>query len=221
MSKVKQKGSLLSLPPLVVGLTGGMGSGKSTVGKRLRERGVSVLDADVLVHESLMPGGKGFAPTLKLFGPSVKKTDGTLDRSVLAQRIFERPGLRKKLERILHPLVEKFFKRRIAAHRRGLLVLEVPLLFETGMDRLADRTVFVWAPQKICLARLVASGRFTRAQALRRMKAQMTPAEKRRRAHFLLDNSRSQVFLEKSISRLFDIPPGGGLPIVYKNVTIS
>lgn len=185
----------------------------------LRERGVPVLDADAIVHRALGIGGKGYAPTLKLFGPSVRREDGQLDRAALASRVFHSPARRKKLEKILHPIVEQEFKRRIATHRRGILVLEVPLLFETGMDRLVDRTILVWAPKKVCLARLVASGRLTRTQALQRMAAQMPLSDKRRRAHFLLDNRRTQATLRHGVDQLFG--GKGGAPLVYKNVTTS
>ena len=161
----------------------------------LKKKGVTVVDADVLVHGALVEVGKGYAPVLKLFGPSIRRDDGQLDRAVMARHVFDNPLLRKKLEAILHPLVEQEFKRRIAAHRRGILVLEVPLLFESGMDRIVDRTVLVWAPKNKCLSRLVSSGRLTRSQALWRMAAQMPPIEKRRRAHFLLKNSRTQATL--------------------------
>lgn len=218
-SAPRKRGTSGAWPPLVVGLTGGIGAGKSTVAALLRERGVPVLDADAIVHRALEIGGKGYAPTLKLFGPSVRKEDGQLDRAALASRVFIRPTRRKKLEKILHPLVEEEFKRRIALHRGGILVLDVPLLFETGMDRLVDRTVLVWAPKKVCLARLVAGGRLTRIQALQRMAAQMPPREKRRRAHFLLDNSRTQATLRRGLDQLFG--GKGRTPLVYKNVTIS
>lgn len=219
LSSLRKRGTPGSWPPLVVGLTGGIGAGKSTVATLLRERGVPVLDADAIVHQALGIGGKGYAPTLKLFGPSVRREDGQLDRAALASRVFHSPARRKKLEKILHPIVEQEFKRRIATHRRGILVLEVPLLFETGMDRLVDRTVLVWAPKKVCLARLVASGRLTRTQALQRMAAQMPLSDKRRRAHFLLDNRRTQATLRHGVDQLFG--GKGGAPLVYKNVTTS
>jgi dephospho-CoA kinase len=207
---------------LVVGLTGGIGSGKSTVAALLKKKGVAVIDADEIVHRALREGGPGYDPVLKLFGPSVARPDGTIDRSVMAGLVFERPRLRKQLERILHPIVEREFRRRIAAHRRGLLVLEVPLLFETGMDRLVDRAVLVWAPKKVCLSRLVASGRLTRSQALRRMAAQMRPSEKRRRAHFLLNNNLTTFALRRVVSEIFGPPEKGRpLPLVYRKVTSS
>ncbi|MBK8575692.1 MAG: dephospho-CoA kinase [Elusimicrobia bacterium] len=208
-------------PPLVVGLTGGIGSGKSTVAAWLKKRGVPVLDADAVVHRALQVGGRGYKATFKLFGPSVRRKDGSLDRAVMASLVFERPSLRKKLEGILHPIVEREFRRRISAHRRGLLVLEVPLLFETGMDRWVDRTVLVWAPKKFCLSRLVASGRLTRAQAMARMAAQMALSEKRRRAHFLLFNNVTRATLLRNVRHLFAGPGGATLPLVYKNVTTS
>ena len=207
------------LPPLVVGLTGGIGAGKSTAAAMLKKKGVPVVDADALVHAALAVGGKGYAPVLKLFGPSIRRADGQLDRAVMARQVFDNPTLRKKLEGILHPLVEREFKRQMAVHRQGILVLEVPLLFESGMDRLVDRTVLVWAPQKKCLSRLVASGRLTRSQALRRMAVQMSPKEKRRRAHVLLDNSRTQATLRQGVNRLFISK--GRIPLIYKTVTTS
>jgi dephospho-CoA kinase len=221
MPTITKRNSSDPRPPLVVGLTGGIGAGKSTVAAMLAEQGIPVADADAIVHRALAVGGKGYAPTLKLLGPSLRQKEGTLDRAAMARLIFENPPLRKKLEKILHPLVEREMKKRIAAHRSGMLVLEIPLLFETGMDRWVDRTVLVWAPQKACLARLVSSGRLTRSQALRRMAVQMSPAEKRRRSHFLLDNSRGPRSLQKNVSNLFGSPPNGSLPLVYKNVTTS
>ena len=215
-SSIREKGMNV---PLVVGLTGGIGAGKSTVSAMLKERGIPVSDADEIVHRALDVGGQGYSRVSKLFGPSVRQVDGQLDRAAIAQRVFVNPRLRKKLEAILHPLVEREFKRRIAAHRQGLLVLEVPLLFETGLDRLVDRTVLVWAPKKVCLDRLASSGRLTRSQALRRMAAQMPLSEKRRRAHFLLDNSGSRAALRRAFARLFI--GTGAPPLVYKNVTTS
>lgn len=215
----RAKGTNIPLPPLVVGLTGGIGAGKSTVAEMLKEEGFPVVDADVLARRALDVGGKGYAATLKLFGPSIRRKEGGLDRAEMARRIFKNPSLRKKLEAILHPLVEREFKRRIAAHRRGILVLEVPLLFETGMDRLVDRTVLVWAPKSVRLARLVASGRLTRSQAIQRMAAQMSPTEKRRRSHFLLNNSGTPATLRRAFLGLFGAQ--AGLPLVYKTVTTS
>ncbi len=216
------KAKALSRPPLVVGLTGGIGSGKSTVLSLLRERGIAAADADVIVHGALRPGRAGHRRVLALFGPAVRRADGSLDRAAMARVVFRNPDIRKKLEAILHPIVVREFRRRIAAHRRGLLVLDVPLLFETGLDRLVDRTVVVWAPERTCLSRLASSGRLTRAQARRRMAAQMPLAEKRRRAHFLLDNSRTLSVLGRGVDRLFGVPGGGGpLPLVYNDVTTS
>lgn len=209
-------------PRLLVGLTGGMGAGKSTVVALLKKRGIPVVDADQIVHRLLRPEGEGFSPALALMGPSVLGPDGRLDRARVADRIFRKKALKKKWEGLLHPLVERELKRRIAAHDRGLLVLDVPLLFETGMDRLVDRTVLVCAPKKISLARIMARGRFTRAQALQRMAAQMSLKDKRRRADFLLDNRGSRADLVQGLTRLFGPRRRAEtLPDVYNNVTIS
>lgn len=178
-----------------------MGAGKSTVSAYLRTRGVPVVDADQIVHRALAKGGAAYQPVVRLFSRSCVGPSGELDRAVLAKAVFSNSRLRKQLESILHPLVNKEIKRRMGAHRRGLLVLDVPLLFETGLDRWVNQTVAVWAPRKVCLARLTASKRWTRAEALRRMAAQMSPREKCRRSDSVLDNSGSRRDLYGQINR--------------------
>lgn len=212
VSKNRRRGKPLALlrrgkPPCVVGLTGGMGAGKSTVSAYLRDRAIPVVDADQIVHRALAKGGAAYRRVVRLFGQSCVGPDGELNRGVLAQAVFSNRRLRKQLESILHPLVFKEIKRRVAAHRRGLLVLDVPLLFETGLDRWVDHTVTVWAPRSVCLARMTASKRWTRPDAVRRLKAQMSPREKRRRSDFLLDNSGSRRDLYRQIDRLLATLP--------------
>lgn len=214
MPKVRNVNSekVVGLQKIVVGLTGGMGAGKSTVSAYLRSRGVPVVDADHIVHRALAKGGAAYRPVVRLFGQSCVGPSGELDRAVLAQAVFSNGRLRKHLESILHPLVFKEIKRRMGAHRRGLLVLDVPLLFETGLDRWVDHTVTVWAPRSVCLARMTASKRWTRPDAVRRLKAQMSPREKRRRSNVLLNNSGSRRDLYRQIDQwLAGLFGGGGV----------
>ncbi len=182
----------------IIGLTGGVGSGKSTVLHLLKARGIATADADEIVRRALEPGGDGFGPVRRLFGPSIQTPDGRLDKGAIARRVFRDPALRRRLERILHPIVRKTFVDRIARHRRGLLVLDVPLLFETGMDRLVDRTVVVWAPRSARLARLAERG-MPPAEARRRMAAQMPLREKARLADDVLDNGGTRAALRRAL----------------------
>lgn len=188
--------------PPAIGLTGGLGAGKSTVASLLRRRGITVLDADAVVREALEPGGAAHARVVRLLGPGIMAAGGRLDRRTIAARIFRDRALRRKLENILHPIVGQFFRREAAARRRGPLVLDVPLLFESGLDRRVDKTVVVWAPWSTRLRRLVRSGRLSAPDARLREKAQMPLAQKRRRANFVINNSGSLNSLSSQVAGL-------------------
>lgn len=212
VSKNRRRGKPLALPrkgkpPCVVGLTGGMGAGKSTVSAYLRNQAIPVVDADQIVHRALAKGGAAYRRVVRLFGQSCVGPNGELNRGALAQAVFSNRRLRKQLESILHPLVFKEIKRRVAAHRRGLLVLDVPLLFETGLDRWVDHTVTVWAPRSLCLARLAAAKQWSKADVARRLKAQMPPWEKVRRSDRVLDNRGSRRALYRQIDRWLSTLP--------------
>lgn len=167
----------------------------------LRARGAATLSADDIVRDVLTNNTGLRRRVIRLLGPAVADPSGGLDRARIADRVFKDPPARVALEKLLHPFVRRAFLRRRRAHRRGWLVFEVPLLFETGYDRLVDRTVTVWAPKSVVFSRLIKSGRWTRAQAERRWRAQMSPAEKRRRADCVLNNGGAPALLRMNVDR--------------------
>jgi len=173
---------------IVVGLTGGLGSGKSTVLEMLKRKGAACADADEIVHRALSPLGLAYQKVLRLFGPSVHRPDRTLDRGKIAEIVFRSPARRRALEKILHPLVEKEIRKKISSHKKGVLVLDIPLLYEAGMARLTDKVVAVWAPQQTRVRRLVRERGFSKKDAQARLKAQWPLREKCRRADWVIDN---------------------------------
>lgn len=197
MNRPLQKGA-----PVVVGLTGGLGAGKSAVLDLLRARGAAVMSADVVVREALDRNPVVRRAAARRWGKSVFDASGRIDRARLADIVFRDARARAALEKILHPVVRRAFVARRAVHRRGWLVLEVPLLFEAGFDKLVDRTLVVWAPAPIVLKRLARSGRLSPADARRRLRAQMPPAEKRRRADWVLVNDGARARLRSAVDRL-------------------
>lgn len=186
----------------VVGLTGGVGSGKTTVAALFRRRGWVVLDADAEVRRLLSPGGAAVRPVARRLGPTVVARDGGVDRKKIADRVFQDPALRRTLEKILHPLVRRAFLAELRRQKGRNVLLDVPLLFESGWDRWVDRTVTVWAPRRLRWARLARSGRLTPADARRREKAQMPLREKMKRSDFVLKNSGSHADLSRAVTRL-------------------
>lgn len=173
---------------IVIGLTGGLGSGKSTVLRELKRLGSVTADADALVHGFLAPGGAAYKRVVRLFGPGVVGPEGMLDRRAMAARVFVDPSLRKALEFILHPLVRRELRRTAARTKRGVVVLDIPLLYESKLARTVDRVCVVWAPDAARISRLKKDGRFTPADVRRRIKAQMPLARKRRLADDVIDN---------------------------------
>jgi len=200
MSKI-ESGILRRCPRRVWGLTGSLGAGKSTVLDLLRARGAAVVSADAVVRDALENDAGVRRRVIRLLGSTVATPSGGLDRARVAAIVFKDPKARAALEKSVHPLVRRVFLRRRRAHRRGWLVFEVPLLFETGFDRLVDRTVTVWAPKPVVFSRLIKSGRLTRAEAERRWRAQMPPSEKRRRADCVLANGGTPARLRANVDR--------------------
>ena len=175
----------------LIGLTGGVGTGKSTVAEMLRELGATVIDADEATHAVYAPGTAGFDAVVAEFGPDFVR-DGAIDRQKLGALVFNDEDARRRLNAIVHPLVREWMAARTAeAAERGdeIVVQDVPLLFESGLEVLFSSVLLVYAPEDVQLDRLV-RGRgvpVNRARAM--IAAQMPIDDKRRRAHHIVDNS--------------------------------
>lgn len=185
----------------VIGLTGGVGSGKSTVAEMLRELGATVIDADQAAHEVYAPGTRGFEAVVAEFGSDFVR-DGAIDRERLGMLVFNDAAALRRLNAIVHPLVREWMAARTAeAFERGdqIVIQDVPLLFENGLEGLFSSVLLVYAPAEVQLERLVEGRRVPPERARAIIAAQMPIEEKRRRAHHVVDNSgtieqtRSQV----------------------------
>jgi len=176
----------------LIGLTGGIAAGKSTVAAMLRELGCAVIDADELAREVTAPGCEALERIVEAFGPEVVDQDGRLDRARLGQRIFEDPAARGILESITHPAIAAAAARRAAelgARGHHVVFYEAALLVETGRDRELEALVVVTAPDELRVARLIRRSGVTRQEGLQRLAAQLPQADKVRRADYLIDNS--------------------------------
>jgi dephospho-CoA kinase len=193
---------------LVVGLTGGIATGKSTAARMLEERGAAVLDADVLVRELQVPGTEVHRAILAAFGPEFLAPDGTLDREKLGARVFADPAARRALEAIVHPAVTAEIARRVEALRRGgrtrLCVLEAALLVEGGPRGIVDRVVVITAPEAEQVARLRAKAGLTEEEASRRVRAQLPSVVKARHADYILVNDGDLASLARQVAELAD-----------------
>jgi dephospho-CoA kinase len=186
------RGSLATVH--VFGLTGGIGSGKSTVAARLIERGLPVVDADALAREVVLPGSPALVEIVISFGRDVLCPDGTLDRRHLAAMVFERDSARQALEAILHPRIRALAGQRFAdleARGEPLACYEVPLLFEKGLDGSVRPVIVVVAPDAVRIDRVVARDGWTEDQARARLRAQLPLADKVARADHIIDNGGS------------------------------
>lgn len=173
----------------IIGLTGTFGSGKSTVAGMFAQLGCQVIDADKVVGGLLAPGGKAEKKVAKLFGHAILGQSNTIDRKLLAKIVFQDPRELKKLTDILYPIGLKEIKKKIAqARREQIIVLDVPLLFESGWDSLADVTIAVKSNQDVQITRLIKRTGLSKADIKRRMKCQLPAREKLGRADIIIDN---------------------------------
>lgn len=176
----------------LVGLTGGIASGKSAVAAMLRAQGVAVVDADQLARDAVALGSPGLAAIVARFGPAVLLDDGTLDRKKLGAIVFADGAARAALNGIVHPEVAVLAAARLDALRAAgveTAVYEVPLLFENNLEAMVDTTLLVAAPEATQLMRLMARDHLDEPAARARLAAQLPLDEKRRRARHVLDNT--------------------------------
>jgi dephospho-CoA kinase len=189
---------------LVVGLTGGIGAGKTTVARQLAERGAVVLDLDAIARDAVAAGTPGYEAVVESFGDDVVTPGGELDRAALASLVFADDERRRRLEAIVHPLVRERIARAVVEHARTdrVVVLDSPLLVETGGDREVGYVVVVRASPEARLARLVARG--MAAEDVRgRMAAQLPDAEREAAADAILDNDGDPGDLTARIDELW------------------
>ncbi|HEX4539753.1 MAG TPA: dephospho-CoA kinase [Acidimicrobiales bacterium] len=205
---------------LVVGLTGGIGSGKSTVSALLEERGAVVVDADRIAREVVAPGGPAYQPVVDRFGPGVVTADGAIDRPALAAVVFADPSARADLEAITHPVVGAAMAERLTAQAGTdhVVVLDVPLLVEGGRRRSGGEAsgqrrdlphgvaavVVVDTPPEVAVSRLVRDRGMKAAEIEARMAAQATREDRLALADVVIDNSGSTEDLVGEVDRAWD-----------------
>jgi len=181
---------------VVAGLTGGIATGKSTVAAIFEEAGARLIDADRIAREAVRKGSPAHRDIVAHFGMDVLLGDGEIDRKRLAAIIFNNPAAQRALEHIVHPQVKQEVDRRVALIRRqapdALIILDIPLLFEAGMQRGLDAVIVVYAPEHLQLARLMARDGLTEPEALARIRAQMPIESKRALATRVIDNAGSR-----------------------------
>jgi dephospho-CoA kinase len=191
---------------LAVGLTGGIGSGKSTVGELLVGRGAVLIDADRIAREVVVPGAPAYVALVERFGRAILHDDGTIDRPALAAAAFSDPEKLAALNAITHPAIAEVMAERRAAEEGTdhIVVEDVPLLTPARRALLSlDVVVVVDCPVEVAVERLVAQRGFSRHDAEARVAAQISREERRRGADFVVDNSSGRAELEESVDRLW------------------
>ena len=192
--------------PYIVGLTGGIASGKSTASRILAGMGARIIDADEISHEVTGPGGAAVEAVRQAFGDEAVGADGGMDRRRVGAIVFADREKRRLLEGIVHPTVQRISLERIEqAGRDGvkLVILDVPLLFECGMDVLCDETWVVATDPDVQVKRLISRDGLTAEQAQRRIDTQMPLSEKLERATAAVDNNRSVERLKIELTALY------------------
>jgi dephospho-CoA kinase len=187
-----------------IGLTGGIGAGKSEVSRRLAAHGAVVIDADAIAREVVAPGTAGLAEVAAAFGPDVLLPDGSLDRPRLGDVVFADPELLARLNGIVHPLVRARTRTLEAAAGPGAIVVnDVPLIAENNLAGSYDLVVVVDAPPRVQLDRLVRNRGLSRDQAKARMAAQASRAQRLAIAGIVIDNSGSLAELDRQVGELW------------------
>ncbi|MFA5728374.1 MAG: dephospho-CoA kinase [Candidatus Neomarinimicrobiota bacterium] len=190
---------------VTLGVTGGLGSGKSTACKFLAEKGAYVLDADLIAKKLMESDPQIRDEIIEAFGSDVYK-DGKLDTQKLAQRAFASEVDQRLLNDIVHPRVVDYFQEKVDKLRSKyeLIVLDAPLIFESGFDSRLDHTLLIYTKYKIRLERALRRGNLSREDILRRIDLQMPEEDKRELAEFVIENNGAEEQLKSAVDELYD-----------------
>jgi dephospho-CoA kinase len=191
----------------LVGLTGGIASGKSTVAKILQDLGAAIVNADDLAREVVLPGREAWKEVVAAFGVDILQTDQNLDRQKLRTLIFNQPEARKRLESIIHPRVRALAEERIRQYGAAgypVVIYEVPLLFEGKLQEWLRPVILVACNLETQTARLQKRDHLARADAEKHIAAQMSLAEKRRLADYVIENNGSLADLERQTRQILE-----------------
>ncbi|MCE3200099.1 dephospho-CoA kinase [Paenibacillus sonchi] len=193
---------------MIMGLTGGIASGKSTVSAMFVDKGARLVDADVIAREVMLPGHPVLAAAVQQFGEDILLPDGTLNRARLGEIVFNDSEARQKLNDLTHPAIRREIKNRMYALEQEdpqrLTLVDIPLLYESELDNLFEEITVVYVPRELQLARLMERSGLTLQQAEGRLQAQMDIELKRSRANYVIDNSRDPAYAKQQVDVLWD-----------------
>ena len=191
----------------IIGLTGGIASGKSSVARILESLGVVVIDADQLAREAVSPGEEAYRSIVAGFGDGILNPDRTINRQALGKIVFADPAARRRLERITHPAIARLAEERLTALRNAgapVVVYMAPLLIEAGVASRVDEIWVVYADRETQVARLMLRDGLGREEALQRLAAQMPMEEKRTLGRIVIDNSGTPEETERQVKDLWE-----------------
>lgn len=191
---------------ILIGLTGGIACGKSTVTAELRRRGVTVIDFDILARLVVEPGTEGLAAVVDHFGPEILDNNGCLNRKRLGRIVFSKPGERERLNEILGPLIDQEMEGQLAYYQREqvpVVVLDTALLFESGLDARCDATIVITCDRQTQIDRIVARDGLSREEAEQRIDSQMDPVARASKATWILDNCGPMASIDREIDSVW------------------
>lgn len=190
-----------------VGLTGGIASGKSLVAALFKRLGATVVDADIIAREVVEPHTAGWQKVVAKFGPTILAPDGTIDRAKLGSIVFSDQRSRDALNAILHPYILDKIQEHITEiaekDPQAMIVVDVPLLIECGLQQGFDAVVVVWVPQELQLKRLMKRDKLSATEALKRISAQININEKQGHATYVIKNNKNRKDTEEQVKKIF------------------
>ncbi len=186
----------------ILGITGNIGSGKSTIAEMFKSKDSLLIDADILAHQLFFKGSSVYKKIIATFGKKVLKAGSLIDRKTLGKIVFSNKNALIKLNSIVHPAVIKEIKRRIKDTRKKVIILDAPLIIEAGLKNIVDKLIAIKAKKSQQILRSQKKSGLSRQDIIKRMKFQISPDEKSRFADFIIDNSGSIVKTKKQVKQI-------------------
>jgi dephospho-CoA kinase len=192
---------------MLLGLTGSIATGKSTVANMLRRRGAVLIDADQVARKVVEPGSLGLNKIIENFGSEMVTAEGRLDRAKLGELVFNDEEARERLNALLHPLIIEEMKQltgqSLKKEPHSIVIWDVPLLIEENLTQFVEQVIVVYVPESIQLKRLMERNQLTETEAIKRMKSQLSIEDKKKVADYIIDNSGSLEDTERQVDQLW------------------